>query len=446
MNHVLYDVLGIGFGPGNVALAIALQEQFPDIRPHFLEADSASRWQHNMMIANADIQHSPIMDLVTPRNPRSKYSYINYLHESERLFEYFNLGLEFPLRREYAEYVLWASEFFSDQVDYNCRASSVAIKYTPQSDAGVYHVHTDCGRHYMARTLVLATGRTPHVPEQFQSIPHDKIIHLSEYLTRINRQAPEARDVAVIGASQSAIEIILDLTERFKHLKVTNYIRHFAYRQKDLSPQMEASIYPKCVAEHYNRSWEQRRRFNEDLKYQNYSSADMDVLKELNLRDYMHRLSEGKELYRVINNSVIKSVGYRDDLDKVNVVSEDLYKEGIHSDSFDLVVLATGFKNMGIAPQDEKVPPLLRDLAPHFEFDEFGVLRVAFDYGVVPTPQGCPPVYLNGLCEGTHGVGDAGSFSLLALRSNKIAQALAKRLSSRASAKAGELVAFRSRN
>jgi L-ornithine N5-oxygenase len=33
-------------------------------------------------------------------------------------------------------------------------------------------------------------------------------------------------------------------------------------------------------------------------------------------------------------------------------------------------------------------------------------------------------VYLNGLCESTHGMGDAGSFSLLALRSARIARSL----------------------
>jgi L-ornithine N5-monooxygenase len=37
---------------------------------------------------------------------------------------------------------------------------------------------------------------------------------------------------------------------------------------------------------------------------------------------------------------------------------------------------------------------------------------------------------LNGLCESSHGMGDAGSFSLLALRSKTIAQSLDSTLSS----------------
>jgi L-ornithine N5-oxygenase len=57
-------------------------------------------------------------------------------------------------------------------------------------------------------------------------------------------------------------------------------------------------------------------------------------------------------------------------------------------------------------------------------------LSVGFDYGVQPDPdvRGMPPIYVNGLCESTHGLGDAGSFSLLALRSKAIVQSLRRRL------------------
>jgi lysine/ornithine N-monooxygenase len=40
-----------------------------------------------------------------------------------------------------------------------------------------------------------------------------------------------------------------------------------------------------------------------------------------------------------------------------------------------------------------------------------------------------PPIYLNGLCESTHGFGDAGSFSLLALRSSTIARSVSEAIS-----------------
>ena len=40
-----------------------------------------------------------------------------------------------------------------------------------------------------------------------------------------------------------------------------------------------------------------------------------------------------------------------------------------------------------------------------------------------------PALFLNGLCESSHGIGDAGSFSLLSLRAKTIAESLRKQLS-----------------
>lgn len=41
--------------------------------------------------------------------------------------------------------------------------------------------------------------------------------------------------------------------------------------------------------------------------------------------------------------------------------------------------------------------------------------------------DGPPGLYLNGLCESSHGLGDAGSFSLLSLRAQDIATSLHRR-------------------
>ena len=38
------------------------------------------------------------------------------------------------------------------------------------------------------------------------------------------------------------------------------------------------------------------------------------------------------------------------------------------------------------------------------------------------------PVYLNGLCEASHGFGDAGSFSILSIRGDVIASSLKKHI------------------
>jgi L-ornithine N5-oxygenase len=91
----------------------------------------------------------------------------------------------------------------------------------------------------------------------------------------------------------------------------------------------------------------------------------------------------------------------------------------------DRVILATGYLDLGTSGRTEQLPPLLRDLAGVLRADAELGLSVGLDYRAEPAAgYDVPPVYINGLCETTHGLGDAGSFSLLALRSQAIVQSL----------------------
>ena len=93
------DIIGIGFGPANLALAIAFEELTPAARIRFIEARHNPLWQGEMMLDGADIQNHPSRDLVTLRNPRSRYTFTNYLFEEGRLIEQLNLPLHFPISK-----------------------------------------------------------------------------------------------------------------------------------------------------------------------------------------------------------------------------------------------------------------------------------------------------------------------------------------------------------
>ena len=75
------DVLGIGFGPSNIALAIALEERSSPLDVHFIEAASGPCWQPQMLISGSDIQNNPLRDLVTPRNPCTATAKVTALME-----------------------------------------------------------------------------------------------------------------------------------------------------------------------------------------------------------------------------------------------------------------------------------------------------------------------------------------------------------------------------
>lgn len=82
---LVHDLIGIGFGPSNVAMAIALGEhnaragEQEAITAHFFEQQPCFGWHRGMLIDDATMQVSFLKDLVTLRNPASEFSFLCYL-------------------------------------------------------------------------------------------------------------------------------------------------------------------------------------------------------------------------------------------------------------------------------------------------------------------------------------------------------------------------------
>ncbi|MGD9485983.1 SidA/IucD/PvdA family monooxygenase [Streptomyces sp. TRM70308] len=423
----VHDVLGIGFGPANLALAIALEERYPHLSARFLESRDTPEWQPGMLLDGSDIQNHPSRDLVTLRNPRSRYSWLNYLYEQGRLLRHLNLPVEFPLRKEYAGYIRWAAAFFSHQVDPGQRATEVRPVH--RDGERVYEVITHTGRRYLGRTLVLAPGRTPYVPQAYQEARGARVFHLTEYLPRLRQLTADGdpRAVAVIGGSQSAVELALDLNRRFPRTRVAVYSRAHSLRLKDTSPFSEEGYFPEFTQYYYNAAPAARRALDRYMQPTNYSSADGDVLKELYLAVYEQEL-DGDQRVFVHGNHEATEVTATDE--RVALDFRELHTGARVHDEVDFAVLATGFRNLGPGPHEELYPPLLAPLADRFRTEEDGRLEISLDYSLRPLPDAgeLPPLFLNGLCESSHGIGDAGSFSLLSLRAGTLTDALAERL------------------
>ena len=80
----IYDLIGIGFGPSNIALAITLEEKRQEgykVDSFFIEKQRGFAWHANMMLDNTHMQISFLKDLATLRNPSSHFTFINYLHQ-----------------------------------------------------------------------------------------------------------------------------------------------------------------------------------------------------------------------------------------------------------------------------------------------------------------------------------------------------------------------------
>jgi L-ornithine N5-oxygenase len=231
----------------------------------------------------------------------------------------------------------------------------------------------------------------------------------------------------VIGGSQSAVELTIDLNKRLQYVpgaEVHNIMRGFGYRQKDLSPFTNEVFYPSFIDYFYDSSEQSKRELSEELRFTNYSAADSDVIQALYTTMYEQGL-DGDNRIKLVRNTAIESCAVEPD--GITLRLREVHRGTVDQERFDAIVLATGFVDLTDVQGEQFLPTVLSGIAPKVGRTESGHAMVGREYELGAAPGGTlPPIYLNGLCETTHGLGDAGSFSLLSLRATTIAESLAK--------------------
>ncbi|RCH61908.1 oxidoreductase [Streptomyces sp. SDr-06] len=420
----IYPVLGVGFGPANLSLAVALEERGRTGLAHFIERSHAFQWQEEQLLAGADIQNNPFRDLAMPRNPASPHTFVKYLAARGSLTDYLHLNAKFPLRREYSGYLAWVASAFRDQVDYGRSATGLSL--VEADDGGeLFRVETDDGSHYLAQNVSVGTGRSPRIPYAFQKSMGQSVFHSTKYLSSIERLKDRAIRVAVVGASQSAIEIILDLLSRPNVQQVTAIHRSIGFRLKDTSPYSRQVFLPEFVDYFHPLPSARKRRLRGELRSINYAACDQDVIDRLAGAQREYELTGSDRLVmKPFSEALISKplgAGHRMVLRDINHLTEETLDA-------DVIVLATGFKDFGSEPGDEPYHPLLEGIAHRLPLDEDGVPVVARDYSIELKTQADSPrpprVYLNGLCEASHGMGDAGALAMLSVRATDITDSL----------------------
>jgi L-ornithine N5-oxygenase len=422
----LLDTVGVGFGPGNIALAVAYAESGNPRTIHFVEANAGPGWQDGMLIPGSDIQHNPLRDFITPRNPCSPYGFLSYLKSQGRLFHFLNLDAPFPPRSDYARYTAWVAEQFAHLVSYSERVEALTL--VPASNAaGGLAVRVDtASRTLEARSLCFAPGRSRNIPGAFVPLLGENVIHFTDYKSALGRwrRAPP-RSIAVIGSSQSAVEVLLDLHQKIPESRLHSIFRKLSFVLKDTSPFTEDLVFPEFTDYFFSASPESKRSLTSQVLRSNYGSVDHDVLKKLYFTLYEERACGVSSIMVHSNTEVLEAsrgVG------GIRMALRDVHAGARQTLCVDAVVLATGFRNFGTGENEELIHPLLEKIAGFYRRNDDGTLQVTRSYQLVPSDEGagCPPIFLNGLCESSHGLGDAGSFSLLSYRAFDIEQALAE--------------------
>ncbi|KIY72185.1 lysine/ornithine N-monooxygenase [Cylindrobasidium torrendii FP15055 ss-10] len=234
----IYDLLGVGFGPANVAIAGAVVEAWQTNAPCaikralFLEQRPTFQWHPGMLLPGARMQISFLKDLATLGSPRSPITFLSYLHSQDRLINFINRGDMIPTRREFADYLSWAAGYVEEQgVNVSYNSEVVGIDQGPDGIVSVTYKHATSGELSTRRTrnLVISPGGTGKVPHPFSAVSHPLMIHSASYLMSIDsifsaitaKGRPHLR-LAVIGGGQSAAEVALNLRDRLSNVPTTD--------------------------------------------------------------------------------------------------------------------------------------------------------------------------------------------------------------------------------
>jgi L-ornithine N5-oxygenase len=409
MSDVEVELLAIGAGPSNLGLAVALEELAPDLAENALLIDRnpTIEWQQGMLMPWATSQVSFLKDLVTQRDPRSRFSFLNYLYETGRLDEFVNMSTFTPYRVEFAEYLRWVAGSLT-KVRIELGRECVALR--PQRDVagavtGWVTLLAD-GTAITSRYLVYGGSREPNIPPVLADVPPNRIVHSTEYRQRVAELSGELPyRVAVVGSSQSAAEMFRALREDLPDSDVAWLMRSIGLSSDESSKFTNELYYPSFVDEFYDARPAAREQILREMYRTNYSVVTPPMLEHLYADLYLDRFNErnDRRLVTMVDITAAREAG-----DEVVLELTDRRTGAVTELRRDLVFLGTGF--------DTRMPRLVRELAGSLELDRIDVSR---QYRLELGTRSTAACYLQGVNEQTHGISDS-LLSVLAQRAEEI--------------------------
>lgn len=409
MERQVVDVLAIGAGPANLALAVALEELAPDVARNMvvIEQHDDVAWQRGMLLPWSQSQVSFLKDLVTMRNPRSRFSFVNHLHAVGRLDDFVNLGSFTPYRVEISSYLRWvADELALVRIRYGRRCVSVEPLLSASGEIDEWLVRLADGDEIVCRTLVVGAGRDPHVPDVLADVPRDRLVHSTQFSGRVASLDPDAtRRVVVLGGAQSAAEMLWAIHQQLPKAQCTMVMRSIGLNCYESSKFTNELFYSSFVDDFFGARPDAREQLLREMHRTNYSGLAPDTLDVLYRQMYLDKLTGADNLQMT---TMVDVTAARMDLDDVVLTLTDR-RTGLPSElRCDVVLLGTGF--------ERTMPAVVRNLAAALRVDEITVGR---HYRLDLPPSVRARCYLQGVNEATHGIADS-LLSVLAVRSAEI--------------------------
>lgn len=357
MTDQTLDLAGIGIGPFNLSIAALLDSQ-RSVNALFLDNKPAFSWHPGMQLPGSRLQTSCLKDLVTGVDPCNPHSFLNYLVQHGRFYDFLSANMPAISRAEYADYLGWVAARLGN-LRFDSPVESVQFN-------GNHFVLQVTGRRtpLQSRNLCIGTGIHPHVPPACSNLPPEKCFHSIDIMRRQPDLSGER--VTVIGGGQSGAEILLGLMDGIwgEPKSITWISRRPNFEPLDETPFTNQYFTPGYVRA-FQTLDESRRR--ELVRYQKLASDGIspDTLNALYQRLYEYPLAHpdrpapdllpGRSLYAVSDGAPMQ------------LLSRNQLDERFEETRADRIILCTGFEH--------RLPECLEPLTDKLDLDHTGQPR-----------------------------------------------------------------------
>jgi lysine N6-hydroxylase len=359
----MYDVIAIGCGPFNLGLA-ALVDGVDDVRLAVLDSRPEFTWHRGLMFDDAMLQVSFLADLVSLVEPAHHLSFLSFLKDNDRMYQFYVREKFHPTRREYETYLRWcAAQLDSLHFGRHVRSASW--------NGSFFELTVERGdvlETFEARHLVVGVGTEPSVPAALAGLPSERFLHSADYLFR-REELLKAGRVTVVGSGQSGAECTLDLL-RANGPAVSWMTRTPAFTPLDYSKLVLEMTTPSYVDYFHALDESTRDRLVKE-QWRHYKGISSDTLDDIHDVLYQRDLN-GAPVDLQCGVAVVSAVAGADGIE-LTMHHADSGKTFQHT--CDAVVAATGYRNRPL--------PFMTSLEDRVRRDAAGRWMINRDHSVL---------------------------------------------------------------
>jgi len=400
----MQDVICIGIGPSNLSVAALLKDK-ADLKLALFDSKKEFYWHKGLIFEESCLNVSFLKDLVTLADPTNKFSYLNFLHSTGRIYKKINAQFDALRLKEFEQYLNWVSS------DLPCHFGHKITDI--QFKNGAFSVYTkDIVK--QTKNIVLGIGLKPFLSKKFTPLIGRNFFHGVSYLNQnLNLKG---KRVAIVGGGQTSAEIFNHIISDKDKLPSKLY---WISKRANFLPLDDSTFVNEWYTPNYSKNFYDYDASvkKEILKPQKLSSdgIHLSLLKKIYQKLYcLEFLSGVPKFWDLRVNAEMKEASKNIQQENFNIKIQNVLDGSSNLANVDVVILCTGFRN--------HIPDFMKSIKHKVKIND-GVFDLNCDFSLKWEGPEDRKIFVQNNAVKCMGIADP-NLSLVAWRGAKIANSI----------------------